>query len=186
MVKPPANDRDVQWNVWAAAAQRGDKAAYALLLKDIMPYIRALILPTLANPDWADDVVQEVLISVHKSLKTYDPALSFRPWLGAVIRFRRADFLRRHYSARGDKRTSLDDPAFQRQHVTDTPLAGEWKDMEAALARLPKKQRKVLELMKIQGLTAQEVANETGMSVSAVKVSVHRSMNKLKDMMEQG
>ena len=34
--------------------------------------------------------------------------------------------------------------------------------------------------MKIQGHTAQEVADQTGMTVSAVKVSVHRALNKLK------
>ena len=174
------------WNVWAAAAQAGDKVAYARLLRDIIPYIRAVVMPGLANVDWADDIVQEVLISVHKSLKTYDPALPFKPWLTAVAKFRRTDFLRRYYSARGDRQTSLDDVAFTSQHVTDDAMAGEWKDMEAALARLPEMQRTVLELMKIQGLTAQEVASKTGMSVSAVKVSVHRSMNKLKAMVDKG
>ncbi len=175
-----------QWNEWAAAAQRGDKAAYARLLKDMIPYIRAVIGPGLANPDWVDDIVQEVLISVHRSLKTYDPAMPFKPWLRAVAKFRAADCLRRHYRSRGDRQVSLDDLFFQSSHVTETAVAGEWKDMEGALARLPQKHRAVLELMKIQGLTAAEVAARTGMSVSAVKVSVHRSMNKLKNMLEQG
>lgn len=175
-----------QWNEWAAAAQAGDRAAYTRLLKDIIPYIRAIVAPGLANQDWVDDIVQEVLISVHRSLKTYDPALPFKPWLRAVVKFRAADFLRRHYSARGDRQVPLDDIPFHAGHVTESPLAGEWKDMEKALSRLPRKQRAVLELMKIQGLTAGEVAARTGMSVSAVKVSVHRSMSKLKNMLEQG
>ena len=179
-------DSKDSWNAWAAAAQAGDKAAYTRLLRDTIPYIRTVVMPGLANADWADDIVQEVLISVHKSLKTYDPALPFKPWLTAVAKFRRTDFLRRHYSARGHRQSSLEDPAFLSQHVTDDAMAGEWKDMEAALARLPKKQRTVLELMKIQGLTAQEVANKTGMSVSAVKVSVHRSMHRLKAMVDKG
>lgn len=172
------------WNEWAAAAQKGDRAAYRHLLADIVPYIRAVIMPGLANPDWADDIVQEVLISVHKSLKTYDPALSFRPWLTAIIKFRRTDFLRRHYSRRGDRQVSLEDPGFLRIHVTGDEVAGEWKDVEGALGRLSRRQRKVLEMVKIQGLTAQETADRTGMSVSAVKVSVHRSMKKLKAMLE--
>lgn len=172
------------WNEWAAAAQRGDRDAYRRLLADIVPYIRAVIMPGLANPDWADDIVQEVLISVHKSLKTYDPGLSFKPWLTAIIKFRRADFLRRHYSRRIDRQVPLEDPAFQRTHVTGDEVAGEWKDVEGALDRLPQQQRKVLEMVKIEGLTAQETADRTGMSVSAVKVSVHRSMKKLKAMLE--
>lgn len=172
------------WNEWAAAAQKGDRDAYRHLLGDIVPYIRAVIMPGLANPDWADDIVQEVLISVHRSLKTYDPALSFKPWLTAIIKFRRTDFMRGHYSRRGDRQASLEDPVFLQKHVTSDDVAGEWKDVERALERLPQQQRKILEMVKIQGLTAQETADKTGMSVSAVKVSVHRSMKKLKAMLE--
>lgn len=177
---------DHQWSELAAAAQRGDKTAYVRLLKDIIPYIRAVIGPGLANPDWADDIVQEVLLSVHRSLKTYNPSMPFKPWLRAVVKFRAADYLRHHYRSRGDRQVSLDDLSFQSSHVTESAVAGEWGDMESVLARLPQKQRTVLELMKIQGLTAAEVAARTGMSVSAVKVSVHRSMNKLKNMLGQG
>ena len=52
---------------------------------------------------------------------------------------------------------------------------------DLTLADLPDKQRKVFELIKLHGYSAQEVADEMGMSVSAVKVSAHRTMNKLKD-----
>ena len=55
------------------------------------------------------------------------------------------------------------------------------KDIESALADLPENQRKVFEMIKIHGYSAKEVADEMGMSVSAVKVSAHRTMNKLKD-----
>ena len=53
-------------------------------------------------------------------------------------------------------------------------------DIEAALKELPERQRKVFQMIKIEGYTAKEVANEMGMSVSAVKVSAHRTMVKLK------
>ena len=46
---------------------------------------------------------------------------------------------------------------------------------------LPEKQRKILLLMKGEGLTAAEVALKLNMSISAVKVSAHRSIKKLKD-----
>lgn len=175
---------DNSWDELAAAAQTGDKNAYKRLLGGIIPYIRAIIVPGLANVDWADDIVQEVLISVHKSLKTYDSALSFKPWLTAIVKFRRVDFLRCHYSCRADRQVPLEDTAFIESHVTRDDIAGEWKDMEGALKRLPEQQRKVLEMVKIQGFTAQETADRTGMSVSAVKVSVHRSIKKLKAMLE--
>ncbi len=177
--REPAN-QGKQWSIWAAAAQAGDKSAYSKLLRDITPFIRNVIMGGLANPDWADDITQEVLISVHKSLKTYSPDRPFRPWLMAIVSFRRTDFLRKHYSRKRDKHTSLDNPGFLRDHVTNPDHAGEYKDIENALHALPEPQRKVFEMMKIKGYTAQETADEMGMSVSAVKVSAHRTMNKLK------
>lgn len=172
------------WQDWAGKAQQGDKDAYSLLLRDIVPYIRNFIRPRVANEDWIDDITQDVLISVHKSLHTYSPDRAFKPWLSAIISFRKTDFLRRHYNARDHKQASTDDPAFLREHVTEPGAAGEWKDIEKALAQLPEKQRQVFTLMRIEGYSAQEVADKMDMSVSAVKVSVHRTTNKLKDILE--
>ena len=173
------------WTELAAKAQGGDKRAYNRLLSELAPYIRNYLLPGLANPDWADDIAQDVLISVHKSLKTYAPEKPFKPWLMAIINFRRTDFLRKHYAKREDKQTTLDNVNFLKSHVTNPAHAGEYKDIEAALQELPEQQRKIFEMIKIKGFTAKEVANETGMSVSAVKVSAHRTSKKLKTILDQ-
>jgi len=66
-----SNTSDQDWNDLAAAAQSGDKKSYALLLRSITPFIRKSLMPRLSNPEWADDICQEVLISVQKSLNTY-------------------------------------------------------------------------------------------------------------------
>ncbi|MCB1557276.1 MAG: sigma-70 family RNA polymerase sigma factor [Alphaproteobacteria bacterium] len=179
----PANDSPDSWETLAVQAQKGDRRAYHALLRAITPYIYGVLTPALANPDWVDDIAQDVLLSVHKSLQTYRPDRPFKPWLAAIIGFRKTDFLRRHYAARQDRKTSLEDPAFMRAHVTDSPHAGEYKDVERVLAAIPEKSRRVFDLVKIKGYTAQEAAAMTGMSVSAVKVSVHRSMNRIKGVL---
>jgi RNA polymerase sigma-70 factor (ECF subfamily) len=173
--------QDQLWRDLAAAAQKGDKKAYTKLLREIMPYIKNVLTGGLANPDWVEDITQEVLISVHKSLKTYGPDRPFQPWLMAIINFRRTDYLRKYYSSRSDKQSSLDNADFQKKHVTKSPYAGELKDIEAAIATLPAKQQKVFRLVKIEGYSVQEVAKKMKMSESAVKVSAHRAANKLKE-----
>ena len=187
MNSPQALDPDLSqddtWTQLAALSQKGDKAAYNQLLREIAPYIRNFVIKGLSNPDWADDIMQDVLVSVHKSLNTYSPDRPFRPWLMAIINFRRTDYLRKHYNSRQNKQTSMDDTAFIESHVTNPAHAGEYKDIEAALDSLPDNQRRVFEMIKLQGYTAKEVANQTGMSVSAVKVSAHRTMNKLKEIL---
>ena len=180
-IKPSQDD---QWSEYALQAQAGDKKAYNNLLREIAPFIRNYLLKGLANPEWADDITQEVLLSVHKSLKTYSPDRPFRPWLMAIVNFRRTDFLRSHYKARDNKQTTLDDYEFMRAHVTNPTNAGEYKDIEAALESLPENQRKVFEMIKIKGFSTKEVANEMGMSESAVKVTAHRTMKKLQKMLK--
>lgn len=173
------------WQHLAAAAQSGDKQAYNQLLHAILPYIQNFLRPSLANADWIDDVTQDVLISVHKSLHTYSPERPFKPWLTSIISFRRTDYLRKHYNRRTDKQTSLDNPEFINEHVTETAHSGELKDIEHALNSLPYKQRLIFTKIRIEGYTAKEVASSMGMSESAVKVSAHRTGIKLKDMLEQ-
>ncbi len=167
------------WSNLAAKAQAGDKQAYAQLLNDIIPFTKSVIAGRLANPDWIDDITQEVLLSVHKSLKTYDPRMPFRPWLTAIIGFRKTDYLRKHYRQRDQKQMSVDVAEVHDLYVTNNEHAGEYKDIEEALNELPEKQRKVFQMIKIEGFTTQEVADKMNMTESAVKVSAHRTMKKL-------
>ncbi|MCB9984006.1 MAG: sigma-70 family RNA polymerase sigma factor [Rhodospirillales bacterium] len=188
MTTDPSNSNnqptdEQRWRDYALKAQAGDKLAYNQLLKEISSFTQNYILRSLANPEWAEDIAQDVLLSVHKSLNTYSPDRPFRPWLMSIIHFRRTDFLRKHYSARQNRQTTLDDFDFQKAHVTNPAHAGEYKDIEAALQTLPKDQRTVFEMIKIHGYSTREVAGKTGMSESAVKVSAHRTAKKLKEIL---
>lgn len=187
--KTPPNASDVPsagetWKELALKAQQGDKAAYNRLLRDIVPFIRGVLLRSLAQADWADDITQEVLVSVHKSLHTYSADCPFGPWLMAIIAFRRTDYLRKHYGRRRHLRASLDDAEFLRTHVTDPVYAGEYKDMEHALDSLPDQQRKAFRMIRIEGRSARETAKALGISVSAAKVAAHRAMKRLRKILE--
>ena len=165
----------------AALAQSGDKKAYNQLLVKSIPYIQNVLKGSLADQDAIEDVTQEVLISVHKALKTYSADRKFKPWLYSIIQFRRTDYLRKYYSKKENVTTDLENVEFIEKYVTNSTHAGEYKDIESALEQLPEKQKDVFVMMKVEGYTAQEVADKTGMSVSAVKVSVHRTMKKLQE-----
>ncbi len=63
-----------EWGRLMGAAQAGDGAAYAHLLREILPYIRAIVRRHHAAPDRQEDVVQDVLLTIHRVRHTYDPA----------------------------------------------------------------------------------------------------------------
>jgi len=174
------NGKSERWQVLMREAQDGNNASYRLLLTEIAPFIQRSLFKSLARKEQAEDITQEVLISVHKAMNTYDPARPFLPWLMAIVNFRRTDYLRSHYAARDNMLSPIEDLDLE-DNVTIDRHQGEYKDIEKALTELPHKQREVFDLVKMQGYTAKEVSAKTGMSVSAVKVSVHRSIQKLKE-----
>ncbi|MGH1456167.1 MAG: sigma-70 family RNA polymerase sigma factor [Alphaproteobacteria bacterium] len=171
---------DGEWSELAALSQSGDKRAYAKLLALLYPYIRKILAGGLANNDWLEDITQDVLISVHKSLHTYSPDRPFKPWIKAIIQFRKTDFLRTHYRKQNIAAdVKVENNVFD-EDVTYQPNYDELKDISAAISSFPEKQQQIFKLMKIEGYTAKEVAEQMDMSESAVKVSAHRTTAKLK------
>ena len=80
------------------AVQDGDAQAYVQLLKEITPRLQQMVRRQrrfLAAAD-VDDIVQEILISLHAVRATYDPRRPFMPWLMAIARNRLADSGRRY------------------------------------------------------------------------------------------
>lgn len=173
-------EQGTRWQKLMTEAQSGNQASYRQLLTELAPFIKRTIIRSLSKQDQADDIVQEVLLSIHKAMSTYDPQRPFMPWLMAIVNFRRTDYLRSHYAARDNLSApleALDAP----DYVTFDGHQGEYKDIENAVASLAPRQREVFDLVKMKGYSAKEAAEKTGMSVSAVKVSVHRSIQKLKE-----
>jgi RNA polymerase sigma-70 factor (ECF subfamily) len=180
----PANDENKTLETLISRALEGDKNSYTLFLKQVEAYARPILYSSLASPEWVDDVIQEILLSVHKALPTFERTRPVKPWLNAIINFRKTDYLRRHYRQRKLKQEAQLNVETEHKNVTFFPDTPELKDMERALAQIPKKQRDVLILMKIKGYTAKEVSRQLGMSVSAVKVSAHRGAASLRKIME--
>jgi len=138
-IKPTADD--MRRSALMAAAQAGDKTAYETLLRDCVPLIRAIARRQGVGPDQVDDVVQEVLLTIHRARQTYDPNRSFTAWL-RVIAERRAIDLLRQTGRRGARELHAPiafenyvdetaDPAGGLQHADDAGRVSQ------ALAQLP-------------------------------------------------
>ena len=79
-------------------AQDGDRAAYASLLKEILPILKRRVQSRLGFLPIMDreDIVQEILLSVHAARATYNPRRPFMPWLMSIARNRMIDNARRN------------------------------------------------------------------------------------------
>lgn len=158
-------------------AQQGDQQAYHALLHQIRPYVRAIVLRHLNQPDRADDVAQEVLLAVHTARHTWHPKLPVMPWLHGIIRYKTHDTLRQLYRQHGHE--IFNEAAYETFAAPQPNTELDTTDMERMLASLTAKQRTLLTLTKVQGFTAAEAGRELGMSPTAVKVAVHRILKGL-------
>jgi RNA polymerase sigma factor (sigma-70 family) len=173
-----------------AAAQRGDAPAYQALLRDCVPVIAASARRQGVAPDRVDDVVQEVLITIHRARATYDPARPFLPWLRAIAQRRAIDGLRRH--GRQAVREVHDPIAYeghaQEQAEPDARLDAQTRGraLRASIATLPPGQRQAVERLGLQGQTLEEAAADTGRSKVALKVNLHRAIKALRGKLGVG
>src|SRR3546814_11678098 len=80
------------------SAQDGDRTAYARLLGEVSPLLRQIVRRRYCflQPSDIEDIVQEILLSLHVARATYDPQRPFLPWLMALARNRMADGARCH------------------------------------------------------------------------------------------
>ncbi|MEQ1574577.1 MAG: sigma-70 family RNA polymerase sigma factor [Vicinamibacterales bacterium] len=167
-----------------ARAQQGDGDAYVTLLRSITPRIRQIVRRQrgFLGPSDVEDLVQEVLLSMHTVRATYDPLRPFTPWLAAIVRHRLADAGRR-YVRQGQHEVGVDDLdvtfASATANSQEEPF-GDPETLAKAIQALPPGQRQAVELLKLQELSLKDAAAATGLSTGALKLATHRAMRSLR------
>lgn len=166
------------------AAQAGDSEAYAELMHDITRHVRRVVSHKrgFLGADAVEDLVQEILLSVHAVRATYDPGRPFVPWLLAITRNRLADAARL-YTRRQAHEVVVDDLDVTFSTAQTNQVTEEYGDPEAlraAIEALPPGQRAAIEMLKLRAMSLKEAAAASGSSVDALKVATHRAMTALR------
>jgi RNA polymerase sigma-70 factor (ECF subfamily) len=162
----------------------GDTAAYHVFLKELSAHLRGFLRRQLHRlPDHVEDLVQETLLALHNQRHTYDTSQPVTAWVHAIARYKLVDMLRRR-SIHDALNDSLDDDLQVVAH-SEVESAEAQRDLATLLARLPDGQRLPIIYTKLEGLSVVEAAERAGMSVSAVKVGVHRGLKALAAMLRE-
>ncbi|MDX1975206.1 MAG: sigma-70 family RNA polymerase sigma factor [Rickettsiales bacterium] len=165
------------------AGLAGDGATYANFLSQLSPILRRVIGRKIPMSD-VEDVLQEVLISIHKARHTYDGERPLMPWVIAITSFRVTDYLRKTYSEMRHQRVDIADYENVLEAVTES--VGENESINEMLDGVGHRERKILSLMHVEGYTASEVGSQLGMKESAVKVAAHRAIKKIRERLKNG
>jgi len=175
-----------RWQRLMLAAQAGEPRAYAELLRDVTPFIRVIARRYHADPGIAEDVVQETLISIHRMRHTYEPGRPVEPWIATMAKARAIDTVR---SKVRRSRFETPESADHAATVADrTPSAEATLVSQAsvaqALASLSPTQREAVRLLKIEELSLREASDASGLTIQALKSSLHRAMLSLRALLK--
>ncbi|MBN8543649.1 MAG: sigma-70 family RNA polymerase sigma factor [Alphaproteobacteria bacterium] len=165
------------------AGLAGDAVAYAAFLNQLSPILRRVIGRKIPASD-VEDVLQEVLISIHKARHTYDGNRPLMPWLIAITSFRVTDHLRKTYSEMRHKSVDIADYENLLEAVTENTHESE--SIDEMLDGIGGRERKILSMMHVEGYTAKQVGEQLGMKESAVKVAAHRAIKKIREKFSHG
>ncbi|MGM1058062.1 sigma-70 family RNA polymerase sigma factor [Saccharothrix sp. Mg75] len=167
-------------------AIRGDRRAVEALLALIRPlivkYCRARVGRGERSQSSADDVAQEVCLAVLKALPSYrDQGRPFLAFVYGIAAHKVADAHRATARNRSESVPDLPDGAGKEPGPEQRALDGELSSKVGELLNvLPERQREILVLRVVMGMSAEETAEMVGSTAGAVRVAQHRALARLR------
>jgi len=172
------------WAYLLRAANRGDTAAYAAFLAALAPVLRGIVRARAGGIDAAlrEDIVQEVLLTVHLKRHTWAEDRPVRPWVYSIARYKIVDALRR----RGrDITIPVEDFAdVLPAEAEPDPFA--IRDTDRMLDKLDDRSRSILRAVAYEGTKLADLGSRFGLSEGAARVALHRALRKLSALRRGG
>jgi len=163
-----------------ARYQQADPAAVAALVERLSPQLYRFFASQLGSKADAEDMLQDTWLRIHRVRHTYragDPVL---PWVYTIARRVRVDNYRKRYRI-SSREMGVDVlPEFP-VHNGETNMLPSFEELVAAL---PESQREVVTMLKVDGLSLEEIARVTSSTTGAVKQKAHRAYGRLRNLLE--
>ncbi len=167
---------------WMASYQKADRDAASALVESVSPMLLRFLAGPLQTRPFAEDMLQDCWLRIHKARHTYRPGSPVLPWIFAIARHTRIDAYRRR--KRIDAKELLFDEQVEPRQQVGRPADAPDFDVWRLLERLPESQQVVIRMLKVSGMSLAEVANATGTTVGAVKQKAHRAYERLRVMLQ--
>jgi RNA polymerase sigma-70 factor (ECF subfamily) len=162
-----------------------ERPSFESIFLEYAPRVRAYFIRHGLNRSVADEVVQEVMLSVWNHADRFDPDKgAMSTWVFAIARNRLIDSVRRTRRPEPDP----DDPCWvgDRQSQEPTPERAtvelsRARALRSALERLPAEQRRVLEALYFDGQSMSELSAASGIPLGTVKTRARLALRALRE-----
>jgi RNA polymerase sigma-70 factor (ECF subfamily) len=145
--------------------------------------LHGFILRRISDPHDAEDLLQDVLVKMHGSLRNVKDHSRVQAWAYQITRNAITDYYRQ---ARSSRREMLDDPDTLSAELESRDAERELAVcLEPMIRRLPVHYRDAVVMADLEGTTQREVATRLGISLSGAKSRVQRGREKLREMLHE-
>jgi RNA polymerase sigma-70 factor (ECF subfamily) len=145
-----------------------------------VPKLRAFAMSLCGNADRADDLVQETLLRALAKIDAFRPGTNMPAWLFTILRNQfRSEYRKRRREV--EDATGMYAESLKSQPEQERRL--EFKELRAALAKLPPDQREAVILVGASGFSYEEAATICGCAIGTVKSRVNRARTRLAELM---
>jgi RNA polymerase sigma-70 factor, ECF subfamily len=168
------------------AARGGDRAAFDEIVRRTYVDTYTLALRLTGHQEDARDVVQEAYLRAWKGLRRFRGDAQFSTWLYRITANTAYTTVSRRHRHRTVGLDQVADTVDARPEASPDVVAESGAGLEHladALAQLPDSLRAVVVLKDVYGLSHEAIAEETGISVAAAKVRLHRGRKRLRDLL---
>lgn len=164
--------------------QRADADATTELVQRISPMLLRFLAGPMQTRSQADDMLQDCWLRVHRARASYRPGSPVLPWVFAIARHTRIDAYRRRSQI---ERRELPSENLEAAAADAgfTPPDGAEGDVWRLVRQLPESQQEVVRMLKITGMSLEEVAGATGTTVGSVKQKAHRAYRRLRELLTE-
>ena len=171
---------EVSLEILLAGYQQADVQATTELIQRLSPDLLRFFLAQEATRTEAEDLLQNTWLQIHRARHTYRAGAPVLPWVFAIAKHVRVDGYRKR--RRIQQYESATENLPERPSPQDAAPA-EVPTFESLIAGLPESQREVLTMLKVNGLSLEEVALATSSTVGAVKQKASRAYAKLRTVL---
>jgi RNA polymerase sigma factor (sigma-70 family) len=180
-----------------AAVRRGEDSAFEALFTRYRTRVWSYVTGILRDADRAEDVTQEVFISVLRRLRDTERPIGFKPWIYQIAKNACIDELRRTHRTREihldlERESESESQTRMRELPWSVPgpdFAVESKqrldDLRGAFRGVSELHHKILVLRELEGLSYAEIGERLGMSRAVVESTLFRARRRLAEEYEE-
>jgi RNA polymerase sigma-70 factor, ECF subfamily len=177
---PPPPPPDAEDAAALVRVQGGDTEPFDLLVRRYMRAAFTIAFRIVEHREDAEDVVQEAFLAALSNIQTFDTSRRFGPWLYRIVVTRALNFRKSRSRRRTESLEIVPMASDAPGPALDAERSGLRAEVAAALARLPERQRMVVQFFELDGFSGAEIAGMLGISPGTVRWYLHQARQALR------